>query len=201
MRKIARATPNYYPMTVGNTWVLETPDGEEQRTYTLEGPEIVNGVACICLKVGTQLLGTDLAHINRYFMTESDAGIQLHQAITDEGTFGIVTTHFSPPVTFIPSSLAPGDTWEIVAPVKKGLLSAKSTITLTVVNFEDIVTPAGVFAACLKIESKSRVSAAFINIRSTEYQWLAPNVGPIKYQDNEDNVFELVRSSLFDTPV
>ena len=201
MRKIARATPNYYPMTIGNTWVLETPDGEAKRTYTLEGPEIIDGVACVCLKGATQPLGTDQAHINRYFMTENDAGIQLHQAITDEGTFGIVTTHFSPPVIFVPSSLAPGDTWEIVAPVKKGLLSAKSTITLKVVNFEDIVTPAGVFADCLKIESKSRVSAAFINIRSTEYQWLAPNVGPVKYQGNEDNVFELVRSSLLDTPV
>lgn len=200
MRKIARATPNYYPTTVGNTWVLETPDGEAKRTYTLEGPEIINGVACVCLKVATQLLGTDLPHVNRYCMTENDAGIQLHQAITDEGTFGIVTTHFSPPATFFPSPLGPGDTWEIVAPVKKGLLSAKSTITLKVVDLEDIVTPAGGFADCLKIESQSRVSAAFINIRSTEYQWLAPNVGPIKYQDNEDNVFELVRSSLLDTP-
>ena len=34
---------NYYPADVGNMWVLESSDGEARSTYTLEGPEIING--------------------------------------------------------------------------------------------------------------------------------------------------------------
>ncbi|MCY3722497.1 MAG: hypothetical protein OXG97_09780, partial [Candidatus Poribacteria bacterium] len=49
---------NYYPADVGNTWVLESVDGEEQSTYTLEGPETIDGEERILLQIRNEALST-----------------------------------------------------------------------------------------------------------------------------------------------
>ena len=49
---------NYYPAEVGNMWALLSTDGTERRTYTLEGPETVDGEELILLKVAKETVGT-----------------------------------------------------------------------------------------------------------------------------------------------
>ena len=85
------------------------------------------------------------------------------------------------------------------AEVKTGFLKigGKSTTNLEVVAFEDLETPAGTFQNCAKVELALVFSAGgFINIESTTYQWLAPDVGPVQYQNSDGLIFKLVSTNL-----
>ena len=201
------AAQNYYPAEVGNTWVLENADVEERRTYSLEGPETVNGTEVITLKIEIEELSTgDVVDTDKYFLTVGTEDIELHGTILEEATIGgTVTADFPTPATFFPLHLELGDKWRIVADaeVEAGFLKidGKSTTNLEVVAFEDLETPAGTFHNCAKVELALTFSAGgFINVDSTTYQWLAPDIGPVQYQNSDGLIFKLVSSNLLDVP-
>ena len=192
---------NYYPAEVGNIWVLERSDAEERRTYSLEGPETIDGTEVITLKIETEKLTTGDLDTDKYFLTVGTEDIKLHGTVLEEGDLGIVTADFPTPATFFPLNLTLGDKWQIVADakVKLGILpiNGKSTTNLEVVGFEDLVTPAGTFHNCAKVELALQFSAGgFINLESTTYQWLAPDVGPVQYQNSDSLLFKLVSTNL-----
>ena len=191
---------NYYPADVGNTWVLQGT--EERRTYSLEGPETFGGTEVITLKIEIEELDTgDVIDTDRYFLTVGSEDIKLHGTVLEEAAIGgTVTADFPTPATFFPLHLELGDKWQIVADaeVEAGFLKigGRSTTNLEVVAFEDLVTPAGTFQNCAKVELALTFSAGFINIDSTTYQWLAPNVGPVQYQNSDGLLFKLVSTNL-----
>ena len=195
------AAQNYYPAEVGNTWVLENAAADEKRTYSLEGPETVNGTEVITLKIETEELSTgDVVDTDKYFLTVGNEAVKLHGTVLEEGTLGTVTTNFPTPATFFPLSLMLGDKWQIhTDAVKLSILpfiSGESTTNLEVVAFEDLETPAGTFHNCAKVELALTFSAGFVNVDSTTYQWLAPDVGPIQYQNSDGLLFKLVSTNL-----
>ena len=200
---LTAAAQNYYPAEVGNTWVLEDADVEERLTYSLEGPETFEGTEVITLKIETKELSTgDVVDTDKYFLTVGTEAVELHGTILEEATIGgTVTTDFRTPATFFPLNLSLGDKWQIVADaeVEAGFLKigGKSTTNLEVVEFEDLETPAGTFHNCAKVELALTFSAGgFINIKSTTYQWLAPDVGPVQYRNSDGLLFKLVSTNL-----
>ena len=198
------AAQNYYPAEVGNTWVLENADADERRTYSLEGPQTIDGTEVITLKIEIEELDTgDVIDTDKYFLTVGSEDIKLHGTVLEEAAIGgTVTTNFSTPTTFFPLNLTLGDQWQIVADAKVKLgigleISGKSTTNLEVVAFEDLETPAGTFHNCAKVELALQFSTGgFINIKSTTYQWLAPDVGPVQYQNSDKLLFKLVSTNL-----
>lgn len=197
------AAQNYYPADVGNTWVLENADVEERRTYSLEGPETINGTEVITLRIEIEELSTgELVDTDKYFLTVGTEAIKLHGTVFEEALIGgTVTADFPTPATFFPLHLELSDKWQIVADaeVDAGFLKidGKSTTNLEVVAFEDLETPAGTFQNCAKVELALQFSAGgFVNIDSTTYQWLAPDVGPVQYQNSDGLLFKLVSSNL-----
>ena len=196
------AAQNYYPAEVGNNWVLERSDAEERRTYSLEGPETIDGTEVITLKIETEELSTGELDTDKYFLTVGSEDIKLHRTVQQEAAIGgTVTADFPTPATFFPLHLSLGDKWQIVADAKveSGFLAVdgKSTTNLEVVEFEDLETPAGTFHNCAKVELALQFSAGgFINIESTTYQWLAPDVGPVQYQNSDGLLFKLVSTNL-----
>lgn len=197
------AAQNYYPAEVGNTWVLENAEAEERRTYSLEGPETINRTEVITLRIEIEELSTgELVDTDKYFLTVGTESIKLHGTILEEAAIGgTVTADFPTPATFFPLHLELGDKWQIVADaeVKAGFLEigGKSTTNLEVVAFEDLQTPAGTFQNCAKVELALEFSAgAFIRLESTTYQWLAPDVGPVQYQNSDGLLFKLVSTNL-----
>ena len=194
------AAQNYYPADVGNTWVLENAEVEERRTYSLEGPETVNGTEVITLKIETEELSTGELDTDKYFLTVGTEDIKLHGTILEEGDLGTVTTNFPTPATFFPLSLMLGDKWQIDTDAVKlsivPFISGESKTNLEVVGFEDLETPAGTFHNCAKVELALTFSAGFINVESTTYQWLAPDVGPVQYQNSDGLLFKLVSTNL-----
>ena len=200
------AAQNYYPAEVGNIWVLEDANAEERRTYSLEGPETVNGTEVITLKIETEELSTgDVVDTDKYFLTVGNEAIKLHRTVFEEAAIGgTVTADFPTPATFFPLHLELGDKWQIVADaeVKAGFLKigGKSTTNLEVVGFEDLETPAGTFHNCAKVELALTFSAGgFININNVDsppYQWLAPDIGPVQYQNSDGLRFRLTSTNL-----
>ena len=195
------AAQNYYPADVGNTWVLENADAEARLTYSLEGPDTVNGTEVITLKIENENLSTGELDTDKYFLTVGSEAIKLHRTIFEEAAIGgTVTADFPTPATFFPVHLELGDKWQIVADaeVDAGFLKVggKSTTNLEVVEFETLETPAGTFHNCAKVELALTFSTAFINIEATTYQWLAPDIGPVQYKNSEDLLYRLTSTNL-----
>lgn len=204
------AAQNYYPAEVGNIWVLEDADAEERRTYSLEGPETVNGTEVITLKIEIEDLSTgDVVDTDKYFLTVGSEAIKLHGTVFEEAAIGgTVTADFPTPATFFPLHLALGDKWQIVADAEVELslgakIGGKSTTNLEVVGFEDLETPAGTFQNCAKVELALQFSTdGFIKINAdaTTYQWLAPDIGPVQYQNSDGLLFRLTSTNLPTAP-
>ena len=192
---------NYYPAEVGNTWTLNTADGIEQRRYMIEDAEDANGLDLRRLKSDTEALGTDVIVPDRYLISVDDTGITLHRSDTDEGSFGIATIIYDPPTLLYPSLPTLGQTWEISGETELLIVGATTnTTTLEVVAFEDVVTPAGTFENCAKIQVSYKIVTALLRLRPIEYIWLAPDVGPVRFQDQNDIVFDLISYNLVEPP-
>ncbi len=190
---------DYYPTTIGNTWGLLSTDEAERLTYSIE--EIENGTVegVFLLKIVTETLGTETVDIDKYYISDENGNLLLHATATDEGTFGIAESTLDPPATFFPAELPLGRTWQVVTVAELNLVGTSTTTsTIKVVSIEDVVTPAGTFADCVKIEINRQSVTALLTVRSTYYQWLAPDVGPIKYENDQGIVFELESYNLVD---
>ncbi len=203
---------NFYPATVGNEWVLESTDGKQRQTYTLEKPEDIADQDFILLKIETEAIQQGkVIDTDKYFVTVDDEGIKLHKTTLQQAIGATVATaaaDLPTSVTFFPDTLVQGDKWQIVVDAKLDLGAAeiilRTTTKLEIVGFEDVVTPVGTFQNCAKIElALSVVGVGFpINIApTTSYQWLAPNVGPIKYETTDGTVFEAISFKLLPPPV
>ncbi len=196
---------NYYPADVGNTWVLENTDIQERRIYSLEAPDTSEDPEVITLKIEIEEIDTgDIVDTDKYFLTVGSEDIKLHRTVLEEGAFGIITTSFPTPATFFPLTLMLGEQWRIHTDAVKlsilPLLSGKSTTNLEVVRFEDLETPAGTFRNCAKVKLALEFSAGFTSLTSTTYQWLAPDVGPVQYQNSDGEIFQLVSFELLTVP-
>ena len=202
------AAQNYYPADIGNTWVFDSVDGEEQTTYALERPEIVEGQERILLTISTEVLSTGDIDTDRYFLSVGTDAIELHRTVFElVEPPAMVTANFPTPVTFFPLQLEMGDTWQIAADAEVKLevlpapLSGKSVTDFEVVEFEEVVTPAGTFQNCAKVRLDVNFTAGgFLNLDSRTHQWFAPDIGPVQFENTDGLIFGLVNSNLLTVP-
>ena len=197
---------NYYPATIGNEWVLESTDGKQRQTYTLEKPEDFADQEFILLKIATEAVQQGkVIDTDKYFVTVDDEGIKLHKTTLQQtigATVATAAANFPTPTLFFPKVLTEGDRWQIAADTEILKLPIKTITTLEIVGFEDVVTPVGTFQNCAKIALTVSITSAVLNLApTTAYQWLAPNVGPIKYETSDGMVFEAISFKLLPPPV
>lgn len=193
---------NYYPVDIGNTWVLESTDGAERTTYTIEATdESVNGEQVHILEITTEVLGTSTVRTSTFLFQVDTEGMKLHRIVAELGdTFGVAHVEFSPPAIFFPPMLQLGEIWETQGETEVNIVGATTISSVNeVVAVEDVVTPAGTFEDCLKIRVRTKTAAAIGTSRSTSYQWLAPDHGPVKFETDQDIIFQLVHSNLLAT--
>ncbi len=190
---------NYYPTDIGNTWVLESTDGAERITYKIEAAdEPFNGAQVRILEIATEVLGTSTLKTSTFLVEIGEEGMKLHRIVAELGdVFGVARVEFSPSAVFFPPTLQLGEIWETQGETKVSIVGA---VTLSSVNeviaIQDVTTPAGTFKDCLKIRMHTKTAAALGTSYSISYQWLAPNLGPVKFETDQDIVFELVSSHL-----
>ena len=193
---------NYYPIDIGNTWVLESTDGAERITYKIIATdEPVNDAEVRILDITTEVLGTSAVRTSTFLIEVGEEGLQLHTVVSELGdVFGVARVGFSPPAIFFPPTLQLGEIWETHGETEVSIVGAVTVSSVNeVVAVENVVTPAGTFENCLKIRVRTKIDAALGINRSTSYQWLAPDQGPVKFETDQDIVFELVDSNLFAT--
>ena len=111
------------------------------------------------------------------------------------------TAEFPTPVTFFPKVLKLGDKWEIKADTTILGVRVTATSNFEVVAFEDVVTTAGTFQSCAKVELELNTSGAVTIPPTKTYQWLAPDVGPVKYEASSGLVFSLISSNVLTSGV
>jgi hypothetical protein len=197
---------NYYPAHIGNEWVLESTNGKERRTYTLEKPEDAADEEFILLKIETEQIDTgDIVDTDKYFLTVDDEAIKLQKTVLEQTvgvTVATVTADFPTPATFFPVVLVQGDKWKIEVDTTILGIPIKSTTDLEIVGFENVVTPVGTFQNCAKIGLKVEIDSEVLDVDlTTSYQWLAPDLGPVKYETSEGMVFEITNFKMFGPPV
>ena len=198
------AAQNYYPADIGNTWVLDSVDGIERSTYTLEASETADGEERVLLKIRTEELSTGESETDQYFLTVGAEAIELHRTVLEDEV-AVLTADFPTPATFFPLQLKLGDKWQIVADAEVKLavgdpILGKSTTDLEVVGFEDVVTPVGTFKNCAKVQLALELTTVFLSLDSTTYQWFAPDIGPVQYENSDGLIFGLVSSNLLTEP-
>ena len=181
---------DYYPTTIGNTWILLDTDGAEKRTYSIQE---VEDEGLIGLSIVTETLGTDFVDNDLYYISVVDEDLFLHRTHLEEGAFGIAAAILDPPALFFPADLPLGRTWDIVTVTELDIVGTTTTTsTITVVEVDTVETPAGTFENCVKLEIKRLIKTALITTPfAPSYQWLAPDVGPIKFENDQGIVFEL----------
>ncbi|RKU12005.1 hypothetical protein C6503_18080 [Candidatus Poribacteria bacterium] len=195
----AASAQNYYPTNIGNTWVLESTDGAERITYTLETPEEdFSGEQFRTLKIVTEVLGTSSANTSTFLVEVGEEGMKLHKVVAELGdVFGISRMEFSPPAVFFPPTLQVGEIWETLGETEVYLVGTVTVSSINeVVAIENVVTPAGTFENCLKIRILTKTTVGGRASRSTSYQWLAPDLGPVKFKTGQDIIFELTSFNL-----
>ena len=178
---------------------MESTDGAERITYTLETPdEELDGEAFRTLKIITEVLGTSSTNTNTFLIEIDEEGMKLHKVVAELGdVFGVSRIEFSPPAVFFPPTLQVGEVWETLGETEVSLVGMVTvSSTNEVVAVEDVITPVGTFEDCLKIRILTKTATASVGNRSTSYQWLAPDIGPVKFETSQDIVFELVSSNL-----
>lgn len=193
---------NYYPVDIGNTWVLESTDGAERITYKIIATdEPINDAQVRILDITREVLGTSTVTTSTLLVEADGEGMKLHRIVAELGDiFGVARVEFSPPAVFFPPTLQLGEIWETHGETEVSIVGAVTVSSVNeVVAVEDVVTPAGTFENCLKIRVRTKIDAALGISRSTSYQWLAPDEGPVKFETDQDIVFEWVDSNLFAT--
>ncbi|MXY99889.1 hypothetical protein F4Y93_04290 [Candidatus Poribacteria bacterium] len=192
----------YYPTDLGNIWVLETTDGTERVTYTIEASEErIDGKEIALFKRTAETMGADETTGEVYFVHFDEDGVKLHKVVAELGSFlGTATAVLSPPGMFVPASLAVGNSWEFMVETEVVLTGPLSILySYEAIAVENVVTPAGTFENCLKIQIDSRTVSASSIGRATSYQWLAPNIGIVRVETDQERVFNLIRSNLVST--
>ena len=180
---------------------MDSQDGAERATYTLEAADEDLGDGQFrTLKIATEVLGTDAVDTNTFLVEVGEEGMKLHKVVAELGLFGVANMEFSPPAIFFPPTLQVGEVWETLGETEVYLVGPVTVSSINkVIAIEDVVTPAGTFEDCLKIRIDTKTTAALGASRSTSYQWLAPDLGPVKFETAQDIIFELVSFNLITT--
>ena len=183
---------DYYPTNIGNTWVFLSADGTERRTYSIGESDNVDDEGIITLKIVTETLGTDAVDIDIYYISDDAGDLKLHRTKLEEGAFGIAAAILDPPAIFFPADLPIGRTWEIITEIELNLVgTVNTTSTIEVVAVEDVEIPIGTFKNCVKLKISRKIVTALVTQRPFYYQWLGPDVGPVKYENDQGIVYEL----------
>ncbi len=191
---------SYYPDEVGNTWVLHSTDGIDERTVTIEGPEAIGTELVKVISDGTYPISNPTnSNPSKFFIKATPNGVLIFRAIATVDILGEITINYSPPQTFLPVPIEVNSEWIVSGEATASFLGIQITIEATntakVVAIEDVTVPAGTFRDCLKVEQQlqTQLSPALATFPSTSStMWLAPDFGLVKSVNSSGVTFDLV---------
>ena len=169
------AARTYFPMTVGDRWVVELRYATTADEYT----EVVTAV--------DQKDGATIVTVGRE--ADGKVGPLSHVKVTDEGLFRMsnLGTTYDPPYCILKFPVKPGQAW--TSEVTSGG-AVRTTFKYKAIQEEDVEVPAGKFRAFrleVDIDSRGQTRKSVI--------WYAPRVGIVKmdHQDGESSYVRLLK--------
>ena len=167
----------YFPMTVGDRWVVEQQLQSGSEEYTEVVTEVEKKDGATIVTVGREVDGK--------------AGPALsHVRVTDDGVYrmSLLGTKYDPPYCVLRLPLKPGLTWK--SEVQSGGV-VRTTFQYKAVGEEDVEVPAGKFRAFrldVNVDSNGRQRTSSI--------WYAPNVGVVKldHRDADGGYVRVLKS-------
>ena len=182
---------NYYPDEVGNTWILHSKDGIEERLVTIEGPETIGTESVKVISDGTYPVSDPASNNpNKFFIKATPDRVLIFRATaTVQGL--AVTINYSPPATFLPIPIELNKPWTVIGEASLGFLSIPVTNVATAVAVEDVTVPTGTYQDCLKIEQELSASG-LLSFSTQSTMWLAPDFGLVKSLNSNGVIFELI---------
>ncbi len=186
---------NYYPDEFGNTWILRSTDGIEERVVTIEGPETIGTESLKVISDGTYPVSDPASNNpNKFFIKATQDEVQIFRATATVQRLD-TTIDYSPPETFLPIPLELDSEWTVIGEAKAlvfGIeIKIEVTTTAKVVAIESVAVPAGTFHDCLKIEQHLSAPPPF-SFSQQSAMWLAPDFGLVKSLSSNDVTFELI---------
>ena len=185
---------NYYPDEFGNTWILLSEDGIEERFVTIEGPETIGTELLKVISDGTYPVSDPTSNNpNKFFIKAEPDGVRIFRATATVQGFN-VTINYSPPETFLPVPIELGTEWTVTGEASFLGLPVEVTNVAKVVAVENVTvptTPEETFRDCLKIEQTFSTSG-LIRISQQSTMWLAPDFGLVKSLSSGGVIFELI---------
>ena len=191
---------SYYPDEFGNTWILHSTDGVDERVVTIESPETIGTESLKVISDGTYPVSNPTnSNPNKFFIKTEPNGVLIFRAIASVEILGEITIDYSPPQTFLPVPIEVNSEWIVSGEATASLLGLaikiEATNTAKVIAIEDVTVPAGTFRNCLKIEQQlqTQLSPALATLPSTSStMWLAPDFGLVQAISTKDIIFELI---------
>ena len=187
---------SYYPDEFGNTWILHSSDGVDERVVTIEGPETIGTESLKVISDRTYAISdpTD-GNPNEFFIKTEPDGVLIFRATATIAGFD-VSIDYSPPQTFLPVPIELGSAWTVTGEASLPLgIKIKVINDAKVVDVENVIVPAGTFRACLKIEQQLQINPSLPVITippQSSTMWLAPDFGLVKAISTKDIIFELI---------
>lgn len=183
---------NYYPDEFGNTWILRSKDGIEERLVTIEGPETIRGESLKVISDGTYPVSNPSSNNpNKFFIKATPERVQIFRATATVAVFGEITIDYSPPGTFLPIPIELNKPWTVVGEAMLGFIAITVTNVANVVAVEDVTVPTGTYHDCLKIDQEVSASG-LVSFSTQSTMWLAPDFGLVKSLNSNGVVFELI---------
>ena len=177
---------DYYPLEVGNTWSFKDSDGHSIQFEIVDTIDIQNGdsTTTACVKQMTANNLPDAANFS-YVAKQSDV---VNQYALGGSNAGGDTVIFSPELPIYKFPLIPGKKWEVDFEVKlpEGYYVGSGTAQYEVISEEELTVKAGTFQHVFKVKedfSWELYGQAIDNM--VTYHWLAPNVGIVKFSQEE----------------
>ena len=158
-----------------------------RRTVTIKGPEIINEEELRLIEEDTN------GNVHQLFVRPEADAIKLFRSVVSIAILGEVTFDYFPPQVFLPVPVNLGSTWTIQGETEVAVVGkVRTTNRGEVVAIEEVITPAGTFRNCLKIEQNITLNLAIADLVLDNVMWLATDTGIVKATDTNGVIFELV---------
>ena len=183
----------YYPDEVGNEWVFLSTDGIEERILRIEatGEDQARQLVDQTKEVDPP---NEETSYSRFIIRPEVDSVQILKAFFTFGLAGEIELPYDPPQVFLPIPIKLGLLWTVKGEVKLPLLGEiMAENTQEVVAVDKISVPAGTFDNCLQVRQTNVLISPVLRLERPGTMWLAPNLGPVKFVNSDDIVFELAR--------
>jgi len=183
----------YYPDKVGNEWFFLSTDGIEERILRIEttGEDQARQLVDQTKEVDPP---NEETGYSRFIIRPEVDSVQILKAVFTFGLAGEIELPYDPPQVFLPIPIKLGSRWTVKGEVKLPLLGEiMAENTQEVVAVDKISVPAGTFDNCLQVRQTNVLISPVLRLERPGTMWLAPNLGPVKFVNSDDIVFELTR--------